>query len=55
VTRTPTSSSDLNIIENLWRRVYAEGKLFGSIQELKFTIIQEWEELPWELLNSPNG
>ena len=50
----PACSPDLNPIENVWgilaRRVYAEGKHFGSLQELKLTIIREWEALPQDLL-----
>ena len=46
----PACSLDLNLIENLWgiiyRKVYAEGKHFGSISDLEFAIIQAWNEIP---------
>ena len=45
----PACSPDLNPIENLWgiisRKVYAEGKHFGSIPDLEFAIIQAWNEI----------
>jgi transposase len=46
----PALSPDLNPIENAWgmlaRRVYAEGKQYFSIQDLKTAIINEWNNIP---------
>jgi len=50
----PAKSPDLNIIENLWgllaRKVYADGKQYNSIQELKLAIQQAWKEIPQETI-----
>lgn len=43
----PAHSPDLNPIENVWgllaRRVYSGGRVFNTIEELKSSIIKEWE------------
>jgi hypothetical protein len=45
----PSLSPDLNPIENLWglvaRKVYANGRQFHTIAELKTAIIQSWTEI----------
>lgn len=45
----PACSPDLNPIENLWgilaRAVYANGKQFSSVLELKNRIIEEWNKI----------
>ena len=45
----PSLSPDFNIIENMWaelvRRVYANGRQFSTVAELKRVLIQEWEEI----------
>ena len=45
----PARSSDLNIIENCWaelvRGVYANGKQYQHVQELKNAIVREWDTL----------
>jgi hypothetical protein len=47
VMQWPAHSPDLNPIENVWgllaRRVYAEARVFHSTQELKASILHEWE------------
>ncbi|POM81857.1 Transposase [Phytophthora palmivora] len=50
------SSPDLNPIENLWsilsRKVYANGRQFESVQELKTALFEAWEAVPLALLLS---
>lgn len=45
----PACSPDLNPIENLWgilvRRLYAHGRQFSSVDELKTTLIRIWKDL----------
>jgi transposase len=45
----PALSPDLNIIENVWgslvRSVYANGRQFNTVAELKLAINSAWEEL----------
>ena len=45
----PAVSPDLNPIENLWgilvRKVYADGKQFKSVNDLKMSIEREWANL----------
>ena len=45
----PARSPDMNIIENLWgdlaRPVYAKGRQFSNINELKGCILVEWEKI----------
>jgi hypothetical protein len=52
----PAYSPDLNPIENLWgvlsRRVYAGGKQFSSIEELKISVIRCWGEIEKNLLET---
>jgi hypothetical protein len=52
----PAYSPDLNPIENLWgvlaRHVYAGGKQFSSIDELKISVIRCWEEIEKNLLET---
>lgn len=56
----PARSPDLNPIENLWgilaRKVYANGKQFSSVEELKEAIRKSWNEIdPSELENLVNS
>jgi transposase len=50
----PSLSPDLNPIENVWgllaRRVYAEGRQFTSVEDLKKAIKVEWANLSFEEL-----
>lgn len=55
----PAISPDLNPIENLWailaRRVYgkpSEKRVFNSAQELKTKIVQEWDGIQSEIIQS---
>lgn len=52
----PAVSPDLNPIENLWgilvRKVYANGRQFKTISELKETIEQEWDDISLNILQS---
>ena len=52
----PPYSPDLNTIENLWgwlvRKVYANGRQFNSVFELKREIQSKWDEVPSDLLES---
>ena len=52
----PACSPDFNPIENLFgiisRRVYQEGKHFGSEQELKKAILKEWESITPDILEN---
>lgn len=45
----PAVSPDLNIMENIWamlvRRVYANGKQYRDKEELKKSILLEWDKL----------
>ncbi len=48
----PAKSPDLNPIENVWsiltRRVYKNGKMFSQKQQLQTAIIDEWNSLSQE-------
>ena len=48
----PALSPDLNPIENVWgilaRRVYAEGKQYSNVDELKKAIVHVWENISLE-------
>jgi transposase len=50
ITEWPALSPDLNPIENLWgimsQRVYACGRQYNSIVELKKAILTAWNEIP---------
>jgi transposase len=50
----PSRSPDLNPIENLWghlvRRVYANGRQFHSVEELRATVEVAWDDIPQEVL-----
>lgn len=50
----PAFSSDLNPIENLWgylaRKVYAGGRQYQTLQELKTVVLEEWQKVPLSLL-----
>ena len=54
--RWPSRSPDLNPMENVWgtmvRRVYAEGKQYSTLQELKMAILRCWQSLGTEELNN---
>lgn len=45
----PALSPDLNPMENLWgiltRKIYANGKQYGNINDLKTAIIKEWNDI----------
>ena len=59
----PSLSPDLNIIENLWgqlvRLVYANGRQYSTISELKMSLIENWENITVKytqtLFNSMNN
>ena len=46
----PARSPDLNPIENIWwnlaRQVYAGGRKFQSVEELRKTVSREWAKIP---------
>ena len=52
----PSMSPDLNPIENLWgilaRRVYANGRQYHSLEDLKKAIIKCWSEIDQNTLKS---
>ena len=45
----PANSPDLNLMENLWgilcRTVYADGKQYNNVGELRTSIISVWENV----------
>ncbi|KAK2586497.1 hypothetical protein KPH14_011395 [Odynerus spinipes] len=49
ILKWPARSPDINIIGNCWgdlsRAVYAKGRQFNSVNELKECITQEWEKM----------
>ena len=51
----PSSSLDLNFMENLWgilvRRVYEGGKQYVNVLELKAVILHQWSLLDIPLLH----
>jgi len=52
----PAYSPDLNPIENLWgvlvQRVYANGRVYDNINDLKISIKNEWERIPKNILEN---
>lgn len=52
----PARSPDLNPIENLWgimtREVYAKGRQFRSVAELREAILRAWERIPLRTLRT---
>ena len=50
----PANSPDLNPIENLWgylsRSVYANGRQYSNIDQLKHAIIDSWNKIPNEYI-----
>lgn len=52
----PVRSPDLNPIENLWgilaRRVYRNGRQFGTVTEQKNIIQEEWASISVEEINT---
>lgn len=52
----PARSPDLNPIENLWgilvRRVYKENRQFNSVEELKNTILKEWQAIDQKIIEN---
>lgn len=52
----PACSPDLNPIENVWgllsQKVYAHGRQFNSVRELKLTLTEEWHKLDKDILKS---
>lgn len=52
----PARSPDLNPIENLWgilvRRVYKQNRQFATIEELKTTILQEWQAIDQKTIDN---
>jgi transposase len=54
VMKWPARSPDLNPIENLWgilvRRVYADGRQFETVGDLKASIQEEWTKIEAEVL-----
>ena len=59
VLKWPSRSPDLNPIENLWeiitRAVYANGKQFSCVTELKDAILLAWENIELETLEKLVG
>ena len=49
----PAYSPDLNTIENLWsymvRNIYANGRAYNNVQELRNAIQECWENVPKKL------
>lgn len=52
----PSVSPDMNPIENLWgelvRRVYANGKQYDTVEDLKTAIIENWEDIDRSVLRN---
>lgn len=52
----PARSPDLNPVENLWgilvRRIYAEGKQYATVDELKAAISEAWENIEKSVLQN---
>lgn len=52
----PACSPDLNPIENLWgilaRRVYANSRQYGSVNELYVAVCTAWREIPQNIIDS---
>lgn len=52
----PARSPDLNPVENIWgiivRRIYANGKQYNSIAELKLAISAAWENFEMETIKN---
>jgi hypothetical protein len=52
----PSKYPDLNPIENLWsimsRKVYANGRQFNSVPDLKAMLFKAWDDIPLALLQS---
>lgn len=52
----PARSPDLNPMENVWgilvRRIYANNKQYGSIQELKQAILDAWDTVEVHVINN---
>lgn len=50
----PAKSPDLNPVENLWgiltHKVYAHGKQYGNVRDLKAAILNAWYNIPSETL-----
>ena len=55
----PACSPDLNPIENLWgvlvSKVYADGRQYDSVQQLKLGIERAWNAMPIKTLNQREG
>lgn len=52
----PSLSPDLNPVENIWawlvRKVYANGKQYGTVNELKLAILEAWDACPQNYLEN---
>lgn len=52
----PARSPDLNPVENLWgilvRRIYAEGRQYSTVNELKIAISDAWEEIEESIIKN---
>ena len=52
----PVHSPDLNRIDNVWGllagRVYANGRIFGTVDELESAIVQEWNKVEIKTIRS---
>lgn len=52
----PACSPDLNPIENLWgilaRRVYGNGRQYGSVNELYVAVCTAWREIPQTVIDN---
>lgn len=52
----PTNSPDLNPMENMWailiRKVYANGRIYETLTELKHAIDEAWENIELETVGN---
>lgn len=52
----PSSSPDLNIMENIWgwltRKLYADGRQFDNKESLKIALMREWSAIPQNYIQS---
>lgn len=55
----PARSPDLNPVENIWgilvRRIYADGKQYNSVAELKVAVSEAWENFEMGIIKNLVG